>query len=277
MNKGLPPTAGERLLAVLRSVVLWAIGLFILLPLVAVVYVSFSPKSFLIFPPAGFSLRWYANIGHNAVFLTSFARSLAVGVLVTMLAGALALPAALALSRGRFRGRDAILTLLLAPLLLPTLVFALALLTFFSRLHLQDTLPGLVLAHTVVCLPYFLRSALVGLTSLDPSLAEASDILGATPWRTFRHVVLPLIRPSLLAGTIFAFIISFDQFTVSLFVVSYKQVTLPIALFNYLTQTSDPTVAAVSTLLVLFGLAASLLVHKLIGLDNLFDSGAPPQ
>ena len=268
--KGRGVTPGEQLARAFGSVVVWAVALFIVLPLLAVVYVSFSSKSYFVFPPAGFSLRWYANIGSNPIFLTSFVRSVLVGLLVTAITGALAIPAAWALTRVQFRGRGTILTFLMAPLLLPTLVLALALLAFYTTLRWNDTLIGLLAAHTVVTLPYFLRSVLVSLATLDPALLEASELLGASPWSTFRHVLLPLAKPGVLAGATFSFILSFDQFTVSLFVVGYRQVTLPIALYNYLNQNSDPTVAAVSTLLVLFGFGASWLLHRLVGLDNLF-------
>jgi len=260
-------TLGYRLL---YKALIVALCVFIVAPLVAVVYVSLSPVSYFVFPPRGLSLQWYARILEHPVFLTSFVRSLSVGVLVVVVCAVLCIPAALVLHRHDFRGKGAVEFLMLSPLVFPTLIFALAILYFFHRIGLHDTFFGLVVSHTIVSMPYFLRSVFVSVHALDPSLEEASEVLGATPWQTFRNVTLPRLLPGILAGSIFAFIVAFDQFTVALFVSGAEQVTLPIAIYNYLYHSSDPTVAAISTFLIVFGFVASVLINRYVGLERVF-------
>lgn len=251
------------------------IVVYLVAPLAAVVYVSFSPVGFFQFPPSGFSLRWFENLWHTPSLLDALVRSLWTASVVVVTTAVLATAAALALDRTRFRGRGALDLFFLSPLVVPELVFALALLDVYSSLSLRDTYLGLILAHLVIAFPYFVRSVYVSLAARDPSLEAAAESLGASPLRVFRTITLPSIRGGVLSGGVFAFIVSFDQFTVSLFVVGSSTETLPVAIYNYLFDNADPTVAAVSTVVIAIGLVAALAANRIVGLDRVLVSERP--
>ena len=168
--------------------------------------------------------------------------------------------------RGRFRGRDAIQTLLLAPLVVPSLVIGLAILLAFSGMGVRDVGARLVGAHVLITFPYMVRTILASLARLDPAMEEAARTLGASALRCFVLVTLPLVRPGVVAGMLFAFIVSFDNVSLSLFLTNARTNTLPIAILNYVEYNFDPSVAAISTMLVAFSLGAALLVERLVGL-----------
>ena len=243
---------------------------FLMLPLLVVVLFSFSERSFFAFPPSGFSLRWYVAAWESNLFLVPAIRSLALAALSTLVAAALATPAALGVRRlppGRWRG--AVEFVFLSPLVVPALIIGIALLYTFSRVRLLDTFGGLLASHVLIVFPFMFRAVLTSALALRPSLLEASEILGATPFMTLRRVVLPSLVPGLVAGAIFAVIVSLDQFTVSLFVTQTDQVVLPVALYKYLFDVNDPVVAAVSTALVVFGLLSAFLIDRLGWLRHL--------
>ena len=177
-----------------------------------------------------------------------------------------ALAAAYGLVRGRFRGRDAIQTLLLAPLVVPSLVIGLAILLAFSGMGVRAVGARLVGAHVLITFPYMVRTILASLARLDPAVEEAARTLGASALRCFVLVTLPLVRPGVVAGMLFAFIVSFDNVSLSLFLTNARTNTLPIAILNYVEYNFDPSVAAISTMLVAFSLGAALLVERLVGL-----------
>lgn len=249
------------------------VGLFLMLPLLVVMLFSFSERSFFTFPPTGFSLRWYVAAWESNLFLAPAMRSLVLAVLSTAIAAALALPAALGvrrLSPGRWRG--AVEFVCLSPLIVPALIIGIALLYAFNRVRLLDTFGALLASHVLIVFPFMFRALLTSALALRPSLLEASEILGAPPAMTLRRVVLPALVPGLVAGAIFAVIVSLDQFTVSLFVTQSEQVVLPVALYKYLFDVNDPVAAAVSTALVVFGLLSALLIDRLGWLRHLAGS-----
>jgi putative spermidine/putrescine transport system permease protein len=239
-----------------------AMLVFLLAPVLLVVPMSFSADRVLIWPPSGFSLRWYAQIAHERGLLEAARNSLVLAVIVTAVTLAISLPAALALDRWR----DAIMALLTAPLLLPTIVLALALLIIFVGFGLLGTWLGLMLAHMLITLPYGVRVLSTALSTLPPSVEEAAASLGAPPSAVFRRVTLPLMVPGLVATCAIVFLVSFDEVVISLFLVGPQLVTLPVALFRYVESRTDPLVAAVSTLLVVFSLAIVLVLDRAVGL-----------
>jgi putative spermidine/putrescine transport system permease protein len=245
-----------------RTAAATAVYAFLILPMLVVVLFSTSEKSFFTFPPTGFSLRWYEAAWSSERFLAPAARSIVLAVLATLIAAAIAIPAALALRRmapGRLRA--AIEFFFLTPLIVPALIIGIALLYSFSRLRLVDSFAGLLMAHALIVFPFVFRAVLTSVLNLRQYLLDASEILGASPLYTFRRVVLPGLVPGLAAGAIFAFIVSLDQFTVSLFVTQSEQQVLPVAIYKYLYDVNDPVVAAVSTVLVAFGLLAAVLIN----------------
>ena len=242
------------------------VAAFILAPIAVVVAVSLTDSPIPEFPPRGLTLRWYAHALSEDVFTTSALNSLWLATIATALATPLALAAAYGLVRGRFRGRDAIQTLLLAPLVVPSLVIGLAILLAFSGMGVRDVGARLVGAHVLITFPYMVRTILASLARLDPAVEEAARTLGASALRCFVLVTLPLVRPGVVAGMLFAFIVSFDNVSLSLFLTNARTNTLPIAILNYVEYNFDPSVAAISTMLVAFSLGAALLVERLVGL-----------
>lgn len=248
--------------------------LFLFLPLIFVVLFSFSDKSFFSFPPTGFSLRWYVAAWESDLFLTPALRSLALAAASTLIAAVVTVPLALGLRRmneGRLKGT--VEFIVLSPLIVPALIIGIALLYMFNRFGVIDTFSGLVLGHTIIVLPYMFRSIYTSVLSLRQNLIDASEILGATPRMTFMQVVLPALFPGIISGAIFSFIISLDQFTVSLFITQSDQIVLPVAIYKYLSDMNDPVTAAVSTVLVVFGLLLAFIIDRLGWLRHLSSSG----
>lgn len=239
---------------------------FVLAPIVVVVVASFSAGAVPEFPPSSWSLRWYEHALAQPVFLSAARNSAVLAALSTAINVPIALAAALALSRGRFPGREAVQTILLAPLVVPAVVTGISILLAFSAAGWRDAMSRLLLAHVVITLPYMVRTVMATLARLDPLAEEAAMTLGADRLRVFLHVTLPLLLPGLAAGAVFAFIVSFDNVSVSLFLASARASTLPVAVLGYVEFNFDPSVAALSTLLVLASLVAAAGLERAVGL-----------
>lgn len=230
---------------------------FILLPLVIVVVYSFSSVAYGIFPPPGLSWRWYANLLRQAAFQGAFLRSVGIGLAATALAVVSGTLGALALARARFRGRELLRAFLLSPIVMPKIVLGVGWFIFFARLGLQGGVVPLILAHSIVILPFVITIVAANLVGLDPSLEEAAQDLGASPPTVLFRIVLPQIRAGLAISALLAFIVSFDQVESSIFLTRGENNTLPIEMFLYMEKWQDPTIAALSALLIVF---AALLV-----------------
>jgi len=247
-----------------------ALVAFMTLPTVVVIGVSFNPTAILSFPPAGLSLRWYENV----VTYPQFQRAAVNSLLVTAAAVALAMPigtaAALALARGRLRARAMWATLLLSPLVVPGVAAGLGFLILAASLGLLRSRSVLVVAHVALVLPFVVRSVWVSVDNLDPALERAAASLGATPWRVFQRVTLPLLRPGLLAALLFAVIVSLNEFVVSLFISTRLTEILPVAMFSYVVNYTDPTIAALSTLFIAGTFGVVWIADRFLGLGSVF-------
>jgi len=256
---------GDRVTSGLLVAVAILTGVLLLLPTAVVVLASFTSTAYLSFPPAGFSLRWYARLAASDEILRAARTSFIVATLATAGALVLGVLTAFPLVRGRFRGRDALLAFTLAPLMLPSIVLGIALLFFFGFLHIRLSLTTLVVSHILITFPYVARTSAAALVQVDPVLEEAASNLGAGPLQTLRHVTLPLLAPGLAVGAGFAFIESFDNLALSIFVAGQRQETLPMRLFQLLVSDIDPVVAAVSTTLIAASLVLLFGVYRLAG------------
>lgn len=241
---------------------------FIVAPLVMVVVVSFTPEAFLSLPKNGLSLRWFRAIGDNTEFITSFWISVGLGLVAATISLVLSVPAAIAINRYRFRGREAVIAFFLSPLIIPHVVLGVAFLRFYSMTGLFGTLSGLIVAHAIVILPFGLRMVLASVTNIDRDAERAAASLGATPWRVFMRVTLPLIVPGIAGGWIISFLQSFDEVTMTVFLASPGTTTLPVRLLNYMTDTIDPLVASVSTVVILVTFLLMFLVDRIYGLEK---------
>jgi putative spermidine/putrescine transport system permease protein len=230
---------------------------FLAFPILVVIVASFSSASYLTFPPPAFGLRWYREYFGSGSWLTPTALSLGVAGAVVVLSTLLGTLAAIGLARLPRVPRAVATGLILSPLIVPVIVVAIGIYYAFSRYGLVGSPVGLVLAHTCLAVPFVVTSVSASLAGLDPRLEQAALSLGATPWGTLRQVTLPLIRPGVLVGALFAFITSFDELVVALFLSGSGAVTLPRRMWDDLRFAIDPTIAAVSTLTIV--LTAALL------------------
>ena len=243
---------------------------FLMLPIIIIALMSLSAGEVLAFPPQGISLRWFVAVFHNEAFMRAMGISLALAAGATVVSCIIGVAAALYVVRYATRAREALRLLLMLPLMLPEILTGIALLFFLYATGIgTKTVFGLVVGHVLVTLPYVFTNVASALYNQDASIERAARSLGATPFRAFRCVTLPLIKPGLITGGMFAFVISFDLFNMSLLLKGIGMTTLPLQLFDYLRYDFDPAAAAVSTLSVLLTLAAVIAVDRVVGLRSL--------
>ncbi|WP_137180485.1 ABC transporter permease [Roseomonas sp. AR75] len=241
--------------------VLWAFGLlvllFLLLPILVVIPLSFSAGSFLTYPLPGLSLRWYDAFFASDFWLPALRNSLVVGTASAALATLFGVPAAFGLWQKRVPGRRLILAVILAPMAVPAIVVAVALLLAFGPRGLANTFTGLILAHAMLGVPFVVITVLASLARFEPVLLRAASACGAGPWRGFFRICLPRIMPGVAAGAVFAFATSLDETVVVLFLAGPAQRTLPRQMFSGLNDEISLAIMAAATLMVL--LSALLL------------------
>ncbi len=245
--------------------------LFLALPIIVVALLSASSASYLRFPPPGWSTRWYAAYFTSADWLSATLLSLLVATAVVVLATVLGTLAAFGLARMKPRLRAVAGGLILSPLIVPVIVVAIGVYYAYSRYGILGSPAALVLAHTCLAVPFVVTSVGASLAGFDRRLERAALSLGATRWGTFRQVTLPLIRPGVLVGALFAFITSFDELVVALFVSTGRQVTLPRRMWDDIRFAIDPTIAAVSTVTVVVTvllLAATYWARGRVGVNS---------
>lgn len=250
------------------------IALVMLAPLVVIMAASFTGAGYVTFPPQGFSLQWYVSAVQDSFFVQAFVFSLGTALVVALAAGVLGVAAALAVHRYRFPGRGAVVALLMAPFMVPHIVLAVGITQLLSTYGIAQSPYGLVGGHIVLTLPFVVRLVLAGMSAMDDRLEAASRTLGASAVRTFTSVTLPLIGPSLAAGMVFAFLLSFDETGISVFTALPGATTLPAAIYQYAEQRSSPTLTAVSAMLIVFGFVTALILERGFGLLRLLSGGA---
>ncbi|MBO1074594.1 ABC transporter permease [Roseomonas marmotae] len=239
--------------------------LFVAGPLLFVIATSFNPATSFPAQFEGLTLSWYAAILKRPEFLTATWTSALVAALAAALAVVVSFLAAYALSRkGGPGGNGAMATLLASPLLVPQVVISLAILQLASAWGVGTGFWGLVAAHAVYVMPFALRLILTGLARFDFAVEEASRSLGGSPLATWREVTLPLLRPSIVAGFTFCFILSFVNLPLSLFLTGPDTATLPIVMFAYIESRIDPMIAAVASLIVLAAGTATILLDRFL-------------
>lgn len=228
--------------------------LFLFVPLGVVVLFSFNAGGSLTFPFAGFSMRWYREIVDSPAFRDAVVNSAIVAFVVAIVTLVFGTLAAYGLTRTSSRFRAPVAVLLFLPLTLPGLFLGLSLLVMFARVETDLSLRTVTIAHLVYVLPYYLLISVAALQRLDPALEEAGADLGANGWLVFRRVTLPQVWPVLVAAACLAFALSFDEFIITFFVIGPES-TLPLFIFSTLRRTVDPSVNAISSLLLAITLA----------------------
>lgn len=243
--------------------------LFSAAPILALVMLSFTAGEYIAWPPVGFSLKWYGRILAMPGFVDSLWLSLGLAAQSTALSLVLGIAAALGLARSDLPGKQVLVSALMSPLVVPSIVTGLALLQFFYDRDLRSADWNLVVGHTIITLPYVVRTVLASLEVFDWSLVDTARVLGAGPLRAFWRVTLPIVRPGVLAGGIFAFLTSFDNYTISMFLADGELVPLPVRVFNYVQGNLDPAVAALSATLIYGSALILILSDRLVGAGRL--------
>ena len=242
---------------------------FLLAPLAVTVAVSLSPSTVFELPTDGVSTVWYRKIAGLDGLADSVLLSFEVAAAATAISLVLGTLAAIAVVRGRFPGREAVTTFLVSPLMLPGLVLGIALLGYFRAMGLREAVPALLLAHVLVVLPYVMRTVTAGLSLFDFTLIDAARTLGLSYPRAVLKVMVPVLAPSFLTGGLFGFLGSVDNYPVSIFLTDVYHRTLPIQLLQYIGESPDPTVAAVSTVVIGLTILVLILGDRLVGLDRM--------
>lgn len=251
---------------------IWTSGilvyLFLILPVFVIAISAFSPSEYPEFPPKEFSLKWFSAIFTNPQWMDSLWISILLLFIVTPITVIMGTMASYALARLQFKGKGLIQSFVLSPLMIPQIVLGIALLYLFTMMGINGSITGLVIGHIIISFPYVVRTVSVSVSNLDPRLELASMNLGATPLQSFFKVTLPLIKPGIIAGAVFAAVTSFGEISISLFVTSPTTITVPVRTFGYIEQTFDPSINAISVIFIVISVVALLIIEKTIGLSK---------
>jgi putative spermidine/putrescine transport system permease protein len=259
----------------ITSALVWAMAafaiVFLLTPLVVTVAVSFGSSAVFTLPPPGWSMRWYERVWTTRGLMASLMTSVQIAGLATAISLVLGTLCAIALVRGRFAGRDAIATFLVSPLMVPGLVVGIAMLQGFKLVGLREAWPSLLVAHVVITMPYVVRTVLASLSLFDFTLIDAARTLGCSYAQALRKVMAPALAPAFLTSGMFAFLASMDNYPVSIFFTDAWTKTLPLQMLQLVEERPDPTIAAISTGLIVLAILVLIIGDRLVGLRKLAD------
>jgi putative spermidine/putrescine transport system permease protein len=248
----------------------WLVLLFLIMPILVIIPLSFNVEPFfsftegmLAFKPEAYSLRWYSAIFNDDKWILAIKNSFFIGFFATLLATVLGTCAAVGLARDDMPARRLITALLLSPMIVPLIITAAGMFFFYSDLGLAGNYLGVIIAHAALGTPFVIITVTATLTGFDYSLARAAINLGAKPLRVFFDIIMPLIRPGVISGALFAFITSFDEVVVILFMAGPQQRTIPRQMFSGLREQISPSILAIATLLILMSIALLITIELL--------------
>lgn len=237
--------------------------LYLILPVLVTIPLSFNTEPYFSYPMPGFSLRWYEEIFHNPLWLLSMKNSLIIGFFATVLATSLGTIAALGLSKRDLPYKGLIMALLASPMIVPIVITAVGMYFFYSKVGLANSLPGLILAHAALGTPFVVITVTATLVGFDYRLVRAAASLGASPLYTFFKVTLPLVLPGMISGALFAFGTSFDEVVVVMFVGGIEQRTIPRQMWTGIREELNPTILAVATILTMLSVLLLITLEML--------------
>lgn len=236
---------------------------FLVLPLIAIVPLSFNSSPFLTYPMPGLSWRWYEEFMDSTRWRLSIYNTMVVGISAAILATVMGTLASLSMARTRLPGRRVLMALIISPMVVPLVITALGMFFFFTKLGLTNSLLGLIVAHTVLGIPFVVITVSATLQGFDFNLPRAAASLGASPMFAFRKVTLPIIAPGVIVGGLLAFATSFDEVVVAIFLVGPGQRTLPRQMFSGIRENLDPTIAAAASFMILISVILLVCVEFL--------------
>ena len=251
----------------------WIVGLlcvvFLMLPIIITVAASFTSSSVYTLPPPEWSLRWYQSLERRSGLWEAVTLSLNLALVSTFISLILGTLATIAIVRGNFSGREAIGTFTVSPLMMPGLVVGVALLQFFREIGLRDAYWSLLLGHIVITLPFVMRTLLASMSAFDFSMVDAARTLGLSYPRAIIQVLIPHLAPAYLTGGLFAFLASMDNYPISIFLTDARNKTLPIKMLQYLEEQPDPSLAAISSGLILLAVIVLVIASRTVGLNRM--------
>ena len=243
---------------------------FLITPIVVIIPLSFNAVPFftfteemLTFDPAGYSLKWYKDFFFNLNWQGAVENSFIIAIFSTLLSTVLGTVAALGLSRAEMPAKTVVMGILISPIVVPLIISAAGMFFFYTDVGLASTHLGVILAHTALATPFVVITVTATLVGFNRNLIRAAATLGASPFTTFRRIIVPLILPGVISGALFAFVTSFDEVVVVKFIGSYEQRTIPWAMFSGIREQISPTILAVATLLVLLSVCLLVVVELL--------------
>ena len=250
-------TTSERIWHYAFNVICGLIFFFLVAPIVVIIPLSFNAepyftftKEMLSFNPDGYSLRWYEALLGSSEWMSSIRNSFIISISSTIIATSLGTLAALGLNRPNMPARGLITAVLISPMIVPLIITAAALFSFFARVGLSNTFPGIILAHVVLGTPFVVLTVTASLAGFNETLIRASQSLGANQSRTFFKVILPLLLPGVIAGALFAFVTSLDEVVIVNFMAGPAQTPMTVRMFSGLREEISPTILALASLLV---------------------------
>lgn len=263
-------TIGERIWHYIFITICVAIFLFLIIPILVILPLSFNAEPYftftpemLSFDPKGYSTRWYEVFFNDPGWQKAVKNSISIAISSTIISTFLGTLAALGLSQKDFPFKATVMGILISPMIVPLIISATGMYFFYAKLGLSGTYWGVVLAHAALATPFVVITVTATLTGFDHSLTRAASNLGSSPTNTFFKITVPLITPGVISGALFAFITSFDEVVVILFVGSVGQRTIPWAMFSGIREEISPTILAVATLLICFSILLLFMVELL--------------
>ncbi len=256
-------------MSTLRRIYLALFAIYLIGPIIVITAVSFNEKRFLSFPPKGFSLRWYAEIFVANDWFTSLMNSLTIALAAATLAVLIAFPVAYTAWRFGLRYARALFALGIAPFILPPVIMALGFLLLFTSVGINGLMVNVIIAHAIFLLALPLVTISLGLESVDQSLVEASQTMGASGWVVFRTVILPIAAPFAFAGFAFCFVLSLNEYIIALMTVGFTVETLPVKIFNALRYGYTPVIASIAVVFMLVNITVFSLIAKFSNLTRI--------
>jgi putative spermidine/putrescine transport system permease protein len=248
--------------------------LFGFLPAIVVAITSFTDTNYVVFPPQGFTTRWYSAILERGDMIAAFQLSVMLAAVTATIATVLGGLAAFAFVRYRFPGREGLETFAMGPLTVPRIVLGLALLQAFTAMGFGSSFRTLLAGHVVVTTPFAVRLVLAGLAGMDRNMERAAQSLGASYPVTLRTVTLPMVKTALFGAFAFTAILSFDDVAMTIFLSGVQTTTLPVKLYTLVEFNTTPLITSISTVLVVMGIVALVIIERTIGTERAFGARA---
>lgn len=245
--------------------------IFILAPIIVIIPASFGAGSMFLFPPKEWSLSNYIALANDNRMLSSVWLSLYVGVISVIIACSIGTLSALGIVKGKLPFKNFLESLFLGPLIVPFVTTGIGLLIFYVSIGLVGSPISIILAHSVIIAPYVVRIAIANMKHFDAALEEAAIVHGASSWYSFKTVIFPQLRPAIISGGILAFLVSLDEYTVTIFLSQADTITLPIRIFQYVTLDINPVVTALSSITVILSFILVIFMEKKFKIHQYLD------